>query len=173
MNQIQLVTKHCLYKHARIFIIYILSIYMCVCVCLHIKEFRGMKVLSCFSRVWLFATPWTVARQAPLSMEFYRWKYWSGLPFPSPADLPDPGIESVSLKSPALQADSLPLASPVNEWIYNIKCTATHTHTHACTRSLTQLVTEVKPPTRAIAATRQSSPIQSIRPQKTNTLLPT
>ena len=53
----------------------------------------------------LFVTPWTVARQAPLSMEFSRQEYWSGLPFPSPGDLPDPGIEPRFL---ALQADSLP-----------------------------------------------------------------
>ena len=51
------------------------------------------------------ATPWTVARQAPLSMGFPRWEYWSGWPFPSPKDLPDSGIEP---GSPALQADSLP-----------------------------------------------------------------
>ena len=56
------------------------------------------------SRVQLFATLWTVACQAPLSMEFSRQEYWSGLPFPPPGDLPDPGIES---GSPALQADSL------------------------------------------------------------------
>ena len=61
----------------------------CVCVCM----------LSC---VQLFATPWTVAHQAPLSMEFFRQEYWSGLPFPSPGDLPDPGIEPMSLASPAL-----------------------------------------------------------------------
>ena len=45
------------------------------------------------SGVWLFATPWTVAHQIPLSMEFSRQEYWSGLPFPSPRDLPDPGIQ--------------------------------------------------------------------------------
>ena len=56
------------------------------------------------SRVRLFVTPWTVAYQAPLSMEFSRQEYWSGLPFPSPGDLPDPGIEP---RSPALQADAL------------------------------------------------------------------
>ena len=50
-------------------------------------------------------TPWTVAHQAPLSVGFPRQEYWSGLPFPSPGDLPDPGIE---LGSPALQAGSLP-----------------------------------------------------------------
>ena len=45
------------------------------------------------SRVRLFATPWTVAYEAPQSMGFTRQEYWSGLPFPSPGDLPDPGIE--------------------------------------------------------------------------------
>ena len=55
-------------------------------------------------RVRLFATPWTVAYQAPPSMGFSRQEYWSGLPFPSPGDLPDPGIE---LGSPAFQADAL------------------------------------------------------------------
>ena len=49
-------------------------------------------------------TPWTVACQAPLSMEFSRQEYWSGLPLPSPGDIPDPGIKP---GSPALQADSL------------------------------------------------------------------
>ena len=56
--------------------------------------------------------PWTVAHQAPLFLEFSRQEYWSGLPFPSPGDLPDPGINP---KSPTLQADSLssePQASP-------------------------------------------------------------
>ena len=62
-------------------------------------------VLSCFSCVQLFVTLWTVACQTPLFMEFSRQEYWSGLPFPSPADLPDPGIKPWS---PALQADSLP-----------------------------------------------------------------
>ena len=59
------------------------------------------------SHVQLFATPWTVARQAPLSMEFFRQEYWSGLPCPPPGDLPDPRIEPTS---PALQADSLLLS---------------------------------------------------------------
>ena len=63
------------------------------------------------SRVRLFATPWTVAHQAPPSMEFSRQEYWSGLPFPSPGDLPDPGIEP---GSPALQADALPSEPPGN-----------------------------------------------------------
>ena len=65
-------------------------------------------MLSLFSHVQLFATLWTVARHAPLSMEFCRQEYWSGLPFPSPGDFPDPGIEPLS--PPALQADSLLLS---------------------------------------------------------------
>ena len=62
-----------------------------------------MKVKS-FSRVRLFEIPWTVVYQASLSMGFSRQEYWSALPFPSPGDLPDPGIEP---RSPALQADAL------------------------------------------------------------------
>ena len=61
--------------------------------------------MKSLSRVQLFATPWTVAYQAPLFMEFSRQEYWTGLPFPSPGDLPDPGIEP---RSPALQANALP-----------------------------------------------------------------
>ena len=64
-----------------------------------------MSVCESLSRVRLFATPWTVARQLPLSMGFLRQEYWSELPFPSPGDLPDQGIEP---GSPVLQADSLP-----------------------------------------------------------------
>ena len=60
----------------------------------------GLVLKSCAN----IETPWTVTSQAPLSMGFSRQEYWSGLPFPSPEDLPDPGIEP---KSPALQADSL------------------------------------------------------------------
>ena len=61
------------------------------------------------SRVQLFGTPWTIAHQAPLSMEFSRQEYWSGLPFPPPGDLPDPGIEP---GSPTLQANTLPSEPP-------------------------------------------------------------
>ena len=55
-------------------------------------------------------TPWTVACQAPLSIEFSRQEQWSGLPFPPPGDLPDPEIEPESPVSPALEVDSLPLS---------------------------------------------------------------
>ena len=69
-----------------------------------------MKVkVKLLSRVELFAIPWTVAHQAPLSMGFSRQEYWSGLPFPSPGNLPDPGIE---LRSPALQAGALTSEPP-------------------------------------------------------------
>ena len=61
------------------------------------------------SRVQLFATLWTVAHEAPLSMGFSRQEYWSELPFPSPGDLPNSGIEP---ESPALQADALPSELP-------------------------------------------------------------
>ena len=58
-----------------------------------------MHVDSLLSHVQLFVTPWILARQIPLSMGFPRQEYWSGLPFPSPGDLPDPGIEP---RSPVL-----------------------------------------------------------------------
>ena len=73
---------------------------VCVCVC------------ESLSHVRLFVTPWTIACQAPLSMAFSNQEYWSGLPFPSPEDLPSPGIKP---GSPALQADSSssePLGKP-------------------------------------------------------------
>ena len=63
------------------------------------------------SHVWLFATLWAVAYQAPQSMELSMQEYWSGLPFPSPGDLPNPGIEP---GSSTLQADALPSESPGN-----------------------------------------------------------
>ena len=75
---------------------------------------RAMKIVSeseyqSLSRVRLLVIPWTVAHQAPLSMEFSRQEFWSGLPFPSPGDLPYPGTEPMS---PALQADSLSSEPP-------------------------------------------------------------
>ena len=63
---------------------------------------QAHPMLSCFSHVWLFATLWTIASLAPLSMGFSRQEYWSGLPFPPARHLPDPGIEPASPVSPAL-----------------------------------------------------------------------
>ena len=65
-----------------------------------------MCMLSCFSCVWLFATLWTIALQASLSMGFSRQEDWSGLSFPALGDLPNPGFEPASLKSPALAGRS-------------------------------------------------------------------
>ena len=71
-----------------------------------------MKVKS-LSHVQLFVTPWTVVHQASPSIEVSRHEYWSGLPFPSPEDLPDPGIEP---SCPVLQADALPSEPPGNPY---------------------------------------------------------
>ena len=79
-----------------------ISVCVCVCVCYSLSRGR------------LFASPWTVARQGPLSMEFSRQEHWSGLLFPSPGDLPWP-------RDPALQADYLPSELPGNQ-----VCTPSH-----------------------------------------------
>ena len=86
------------------------------------QKWIAIKVKS-LSRVQLFMTPWTVVHQAPPSMGFSRQEYWSGLPFISPGDLPDPGMGP---RSPALQADALtseppglPLGSTKSEIVRN------------------------------------------------------
>ena len=76
-----------------------------------------MSSYSSFSPLWCLATPWTLVRQTPLSMEFSRQEYWHGLPCPSPGNLPNPGIE---LRSPVLQADSL-LCEPTGSTSYVIR----------------------------------------------------
>ena len=73
------------------------------------SESSTYLLLSYFSCVRFFATLWTVACQVPLSLGFSRQEYWSGLPFPSPGDLPNPGIEP---GSPTLQADALTSEPP-------------------------------------------------------------
>ena len=72
---------------------------VCVCVCVSVSVCAQAQSLSC---VWLFATPWMVVCQAPLSIRFSRQEYWNGLLFPSPGDLPDPGTEPMSSACPAL-----------------------------------------------------------------------
>ena len=86
-------------------------------------DFSELPFAQSLSWVWLFVSPWTtVAHQAPLSLGFPRQEYWSRLPFPSPGDLPDQGIEPTS---PALQADSLPLChlGSLLIWYYGAKNT--------------------------------------------------
>ena len=93
--------------------------------CKHDSKKRRWKVkVKSFSRVQFFATPWTVAYQVLPSMGFFRQEYWSGLPFPSPGDLPTPGIKP---GSPALQADSLlsePPGKPQKD--NHFYCSVTH-----------------------------------------------
>ena len=83
----------------------IVTVCVCVCVC----------VCVLFSHVWLFATPWTVACQAPMSMEFSKQEYWSGLLFLSLGNLLPPGVEP---RSPALQTDSWPSEPPRSPSIF-------------------------------------------------------
>ena len=93
-----------------------------------VLHFSDSDSLS-LSYVWLFATLWTVAHQLPLSMVFFRRGYWSGLPFPSPGDLPYLGTEPSFPMSLALQADSLPaepLGKPCTFAASFFKATVTH-----------------------------------------------
>ena len=79
-------------------------------------------MLSCFSLIRLFETLWNVAHQAPLFMGFSKQVYWSGLPFPPPGDLLDPGIEPASLMSPAL-AGGFFITSTTWEAVYDLGIT--------------------------------------------------
>ena len=87
-------------------------LWYCKVISLQLIKINGKKKTLCAylpSLVWLFATPWTIAHQAPLSMGVLQAEYWSGLPCFSPGDIPNPGIEPRSL---TLQADSLPSEPP-------------------------------------------------------------
>ena len=89
-----------------------------------IRNFYDNLYLICLcvlSHVWIFATPGTVAHQASLSMGFSQQEYWKGLPFPSPEDLLDPGIEPVSFASPALAGrffTTMPPGSSYIQYVY-------------------------------------------------------
>ena len=114
---------------ASVYIRFIIQVCFLVCNVCQAEFFLYWWISERFSYSVLSnsATPWTVTHQAPLSMEFCRQEYWSGLPFPPPGDLPDPGIQSTYS---ALQADSLPSKSlgkpsidesiPLNEEIVEI-----------------------------------------------------
>ena len=79
---------------------------------LKLELYLAFVAVCVLSPVWVFATPWTVAHQAPLSMGFHRQEYWSGLPFPSPKDLPDQGIKLISPVSHALAGRFFTTESP-------------------------------------------------------------
>ena len=86
----------------------------------------GCTCVQSFSHAQLFETPGTVAHQAPLSMEFCRQENWSGFPFPTPRDLPYPGIEPGSFGSSALEGGfftSVPPGKHIKYWLYSLCCT--------------------------------------------------
>ena len=87
------------------------------------------KLLDLVTTSCLFETPWTVAYRAPLSMRFFRQKYWSGLPSLIPWDLPDPGINPMV---PALQADSLPLKNHLGSPSNNLQNNKKKGHYYEC-----------------------------------------
>ena len=107
------------------------------------KPMNKVKVkVKSLSRVQLFATPWTVAYQAPPSMGFSGQEYWSGLPFPSPGDLPDPGIKPWS---PAFQADTL-TSEPPGKSLNAKKQTGYPQSSESCvTHPLLKHLTEIAP----------------------------
>ena len=85
---------------------------VCVCVCMHTHMHTHTHTHTVSKSCQSICDPWTVAHQAPLSMGFPRQEYWSGLPFPPPGDLPDPGIEPASPSYCTWQVDSLPRSYP-------------------------------------------------------------
>ena len=99
---------------------------MCIIESKHcIYQFIGLNggclCAKSLSRVRLFVTPWAVAHQGPLSMGFSRQEYWSGLPFPSPGDLPHPGIDPMSLMSPALTGEFFTISATWEAQMENTK----------------------------------------------------
>ena len=93
---------------------------LCVCACACTHTHTHACTLSGFSRVQLFAALWTAAHQAPLSMGFSRQENWSGLPRPSPGDLPAPETEPASLKSPASAGTFFTASDTWEAWIIEV-----------------------------------------------------
>ena len=120
------INRSCLYPKIYIYIYIHIYIYkhMCVCVVCVLCVCVYVLVCSVSQSYLILTTPWTVACQVPLSMRFFRQEYRSGLPFPSPGELPDPGIGSTSLASPAL-ADRFFSTSHLGSHIYII-CMCTY-----------------------------------------------
>ena len=111
-------------------------------------------VLSRFSHVWLCATLWTVARQAPQSMEFSRKEYWSGSPFTSPGDLPYPAIEPTSLQFSSVAQSCLTLCDHMNHSMpglpihhHLLEFTQTHVHRVGDAIQPSQPLSSPSPPT--------------------------
>ena len=128
--------------------------------------FRHLVKVKSLSCVRLFSTPWTLAYQSPLSMEFSRQEYWSGLPFPSPGDLPDSGIEP---RSPALQADALPSESPDSLTFHFPKCQALYIFSHEITilfPYFTSLVAQTVKHLPTVRETRGSTPESGRSPRE-------
>ena len=97
---------------------------VCVCVCVCGRACLHTQWLGC---IWLFATLWIVAHQAPLSMRFSRQEFQSGLPFPPPGDLPDPVIERESIVSPALAGGFFVVVQLLSHvWLFVTPWTAAH-----------------------------------------------
>ena len=115
-----------------IWIVYFLCFKFIMFIYVQVSEWKLL------SRVWLFAAPWTVARQAPLSLGFSRQEYWSGLQCPSPGDLPDPGIKP---RSPALQVDSLPSEPPGKPYICMCMCMYIYMHMNINTHTYNGFIT--------------------------------
>ena len=110
-----------------------------ICNVVHGPKYCKRKKVKSFGYAWLFAIPWTVACQPPPSTGFSRQEYWSGLPFPSPGDLPDPGIEPWS---PTLQADSLSSEPPGNPpilWFIIMFVNVRQSHTIICVNCMEKL----------------------------------
>ena len=95
---------------------FIISMAMMVSKCIAMSQPVCVRAQS-LSCVRLFVTPWSVACQAPSFMGFSRQEYWSGLPFPTPGDLPNPGIKSVSFASPVLAGRFFTTASPGKPYV--------------------------------------------------------
>ena len=96
--------------------------------------------MKSLSRVWLFATPWTVPYQTPPSTGFSRQEYWSGLPFPSPGDLPDLGIEP---RSSTLEADALTSEPPGKPVLWELQVLIFYTVVCCSGKSRVQLFFEM------------------------------
>ena len=131
-------TSECIEYSFKKYTCYLISVHWLCALCLsqwayviNLRKISHCGKQSCgvwgclLSHIWFFASPWTLARQTPLSMGFPREEYWSGSPFPSPGDLLHPGIEPASPVSPALAGDFFttePLGKPRKQPCHPVMC---------------------------------------------------